>query len=260
MWNKISQVNNVLIRVAAAAILLSAVTTVSADSATNAVKAAPKPQPKVDSASTTNVAGMEVAQAVMVTVELDFGTNVTKIADALRQIDRQYQPDDKQGRTFAILDAYGGPTGDGKLHISMHVSTEKPGFGALVFHRTGQVLWKSRIVPATHEPSSSFAGKNLFILLDDGHGKPYVLDGSKVANSILDATVRDLGMPVREFWHDGEEREMTFFYSACGCPVKVMVRRVNEKTVRTKELPVIFPDDPEVVAAISQLMGWDEAP
>jgi hypothetical protein len=38
--------------------------------------------------------------------------------------------------------------------------------------------------------------------------------------------------------------------------VKVLARRVKDKTVRTKELPVIFPDDPEVVATISKLMGW----
>jgi hypothetical protein len=200
---------------------------------------------------------MEVAQAVMVTAELDFGAPPPSIADALRQIDRLSQPDDKTGRTFAILDAYGEPTADGKLHISMHVSLEKPGIGSLVFHRTGEVLWKTRIVPATHPPTSSFAGKQLFVLLDDGHGTPYVLDGSKITNSLLEATVRDTGMPVREFWPDGEERELTFFYSACGCPVKVMARRLDDKTKRTKELPVIFPDDPEVVAAISKLAGWE---
>jgi hypothetical protein len=207
---------------------------------------------------TTNLPTMEAAQAVMVTVELDFGSNMPTIAEALPQIERHYEPDDRQGRTFAILDAYGGPTPDGtKLHISMHVSTEKPGIGALVFHRTGETLWKTRIVPATQPPHSSFAGKNLFILLDDGHGKPYVLDGSQVSTSIMDASVRDVGMLVRDFWPDGEEREVTFFYSACGCPVKIMARREGEKTERTKDLPVLFPDDPQVVVAISRLMGWE---
>ena len=60
-------------------------------------------------------------------------------------------------------------------------------------------------------------------MLDDGKGKPYLLDGSHDATSILDASVRDLGIPVRDFWPDGDEREATFFYSACGCPVKAMV-------------------------------------
>jgi len=200
---------------------------------------------------------MEVAQSVMVTVELDFGAKPPSIAQALREIDRRYQPDDGQGRTFAILDAYGEPTTDGKLHISMHVSTEKPGLGALVFRRTGVSLWKTRVVPATHPPTSSFAGKNLFIMLDNEEGKSFLLEESKGATSILNAVVRDTGMPVQDFWPDAAERPVTFFYSACGCPVKVLARRVGDKTVRTKELPVIFPDDPAVAASISRLMGWD---
>jgi hypothetical protein len=40
------------------------------------------------------------------------------IAEALTQIERRYQPDDGQGRTFAALDAYGEATPDGKLHMS----------------------------------------------------------------------------------------------------------------------------------------------
>jgi hypothetical protein len=204
----------------------------------------------------TNLPTMEVAQAIMVTVELDFGSPPPTIAEALKQIERHYEPADGKGRTFAILDAYGEPMADGKLHISMHVSTEKLGVGALIFRRTGEVLWKNRIVPATHPPTSSFAGKGLFIMVDDGAGKPYVLDGSKGGTSILDAIVRDKAVPVRDFWADGEEREVTFIYSACGCPVKAMTRRVGEGTVRTKPLPVMFPDDPGIVAAISSLMGW----
>ena len=200
---------------------------------------------------------MEVAQSVMVTVELDFGAKLPGIAQALREIERRYDPDDGQGRTFAILDAYGEPTTDGKLHISMHVSAEKPGLGALVFRRTGESLWKTRIVPATHPPTSSFAGKNLFIMLDNEEGKPFLLDGSKSTTSILDVVVRDTGMPVQDFWPDGAERQVTLFYSACGCPVKVMARRVGTKTVRTRELPVIFPDDAAIASTISRLMGWD---
>ena len=84
-----------------------------------------------------------------------------------------------------------------------------------------------------------------------------MLDGSKGATSILDANVSDLNMPVRDFWQDGTERQATFFYSACGCPVEVTVLRVQDKTVRTKELPVIFPDDPVVAKTISRLMGWE---
>jgi hypothetical protein len=207
-------------------------------------------------AGKTNQPTMEVAQSVMVTVELDFGPHSPSIADALRDIERHFQPDDGVGRTFSILDAYGEPTTDGKLHISMHISSEKPGLAALVFRRTGTSLWKTRIVAATHPPSSSFAGKNLSIMVDDGHGRPQLLDGSKNPTSILDAIVRDSGVPLRDFWPDGEEREVSFFYSACGCPVKVSMQRQGEKTVRTKELPVIFPDDPAVAATIGRLVGW----
>ena len=224
------------------------------EAATNATPAAPSlPAPSADD---TNLPAMETAEAVMVTVELDFGATPPSIADALRQIERRYQPEDGRGRTFAILDAYGEPTPDNKLHISMHVSAEKPGLGALVFRRNGRTLWKTRIVPAAHPPTSSFAGKNLLIMVADERGKPYLLDGSKVSTSIMDAVVRDLSLPLRDFWPDGEEREATFFYSACGCPVKVMVRRVGDVSIRTKDLPVIFPDDPAVATTIARLMGW----
>jgi len=204
-------------------------------------------------------ATMEVAEAVMVTVELDFGEKIPSIAEALRSVDRRYQPDDGQGRTFAILDAYGEPTTDGKLHMSMHVSSEKPGRGALVFRRTGQVLWHARIRAATHPAHPAFTGQNLDIMIADGQGTDHLLDGSGVAQSILDAAVRDQGMPLRQFWPDGADRQLTFFYSACGCPVKVLCRRQGERTWRTKDLPVIFPDDPAVVAVISRLLGWGKS-
>jgi hypothetical protein len=218
---------------------------------------APVEKRELPATNQTDLPTMEVAQAVMVTAELDFGPKIPGIADALREIERRYQPEDGHGRTFAILDAYGEPTPKGKLHISMHVSTEKPGLGSLVFRRTGEVLWKTKVVPATHPPASSFAGKKLLIMVEDGKGKPWLLDGSKDATSVLDATVRDLGVPAREFWPDGEEREVTLFYSACGCPVKVMARRTGDKTVRTRELPVIFPDDRAVAITISRLMRWE---
>lgn len=202
----------------------------------------------------SGVSTMEVAEAVMVTVELDFGAKTPSIAEALRSIDRRYQPDDGQGRTFAILDVYGEPTADGKLHISMHVSSEKPGLGTLIFRPTGRELWQSRIVADTN--ASSFTGKNLTILLDDGAGKSYMVDGSANPASLMDAPLRDTPTHIREFWPDGAEREVTFIYSACGCPVKAKVRRVGERTMRTQDTPVMFPDDPAVLVVISRVMGW----
>jgi hypothetical protein len=205
------------------------------------------------SGASSELLTMETAQAVMVTAELDFGPRVPTIAEALKEIERRYQPADGIGRTFAILDAYGEPTPDGKLHMSMHVSSEKPGIGSLAFRKTGEVLWQSKIVAAKSPPSS---GKALTIFIDDGHGRSLLVDGSNGPTSILDATVKDLGVPVKTIWPDGQEREVTFVYSACGCPVKAMVKRVGDRTARTKELPVMFPDDPAAMVTISRLMRW----
>jgi len=208
----------------------------------------------VFSAVTNTVQVMEVNHAVMVTVELDFGPKVPTIAEALTRIERRYQPDDGRGRTFAILDAYGEPTPEGKLHISMHVSTEKPGIGSLVFRKTGEVLWSSRINAGTN--ANRFTGKNLLILLGDEAGHTITVDGSNDPKSILEAGIKDQKAPVSAFWPQGVEREATFLYSTCGCPVKVTAKRVGDRTVRTKELPVIFPDDPAVATLINRLMGW----
>ena len=207
------------------------------------------------SATNAEIPTMAINTAVMVTVELDFGPSVPSIAEALRQVERRSTPDDGVGRTFAVLDAYGEPTAEGKLHMSMHVSSEKPGLGALVFRRTGEVLWQSHIVK-TNSAAPTFTGKNLLILIDNGEGKTFTVDGSGHPVSILDATIKEMGIPVRIFWPDGAVREVTSIYSACGCPVKVMVKREGERTVRTKELPVMFPDDPSVVTIISRLMQW----
>ncbi|MDB6035678.1 MAG: hypothetical protein JWM16_6016 [Verrucomicrobiales bacterium] len=227
-----------------------------AQPAGSALAATPSTPASVQGQVSTNVepGTMEINHAVMVTVELDFGAQVPSIAQALQFIDRQYEPADGQGRTFAVLDAYGEPTPDGKkLHMSMHVSTEKPGVGALIFRKTGEVLWKSKIVANEAKVVSQ---KNLLILFADENGKSYTVDGSSNPASILEANLKELGVPLKSVWPDGAEREFTFIYSACGCPVKVKVKRVGERTERTKELPVMFPDDPAAVQVISTLMRW----
>lgn len=199
---------------------------------------------------------MEANQAIIVTVELDFGKKIPSISEALRFIHRIQQPADGQGRTFAIIDAYGEPSPAGKLHLSMHVSTEKPGTGALVFSRTGEVLWQSHIVPSKKPDASAFTGKNLTIYIDNGKGETFQVDGSGSPSTILEAKLKGSGQSVKSFWPDGSEREVTFIYSACGCPVKVMAKRAGNRTFRTKDQPVIFPDDPPAVAAIQKLMRW----
>ncbi len=192
----------------------------------------------------------------MVTVELDFGGKIPTIAEALRQIRRVHQPADGRGRTFSVIDAYGGPTPSGKLHLSMHVSTEKPGAGALVFSRTGEIFWQSKIEPAKKPAAPASTGKALSIYIDNGKGEPFQVDGSGNPGSIFETKLQGSRLPVNSFWPDGSEREITFIYSACGCPVKVMVKRLGERTVRTNDQPVIFPDDPAVVAVIQKLMRW----
>jgi len=202
-----------------------------------------------------DLATLEANTAVMVTVELELGVPMPSVSGALSQVERRHQPDDGTGRTFAILDAYGEPAPDGrKLHLSMHVSGEKPGMGSLVLRRTGEVLWEARILAATKP--SSFSGQDLSILIDDGAGKAVRVDGSRGPRTVLDANLQNSATLVREFWPNGAEREVTFIYSACGCPVKAMVRRNGERTVRTRELPVMFPDDPAVMQVIGRLMGW----
>ena len=190
---------------------------------------------------------MDVAKSVMVTVELDFGPKAPTIAEALTQVERRYQPDDGQGRTFAVLDAYGEPTPDGKLHMSMHLSSEKPGGGQLVFKKTGEVLWRAKI----NSTSMPIQPKNLTMMVGE-----YTVDGSTNPSSIVEARVKPGDLPVRDVWPDGQEREMTFIYSACGCPVHVQTKRAGDRTVRVKDTPVIFPDDPAAVALITRFMRW----
>jgi hypothetical protein len=202
-------------------------------------------------------APLEVAKAVMVTVELDFGPTVPTIAEALTQVERRSKPADSAGRTFSVLDAYGERTADGKLHMSMHVSSEQPGHAALVFKKTGEVLWETEIIKGTNALAANFTNRGLVILIENAAGQAVTVDGSNNPRSVLDAKVKEMGIPVSAMWTEGAEREVTFLYSACGCPVKVKAMRVGDKTVRPRPLPVIFPDDPAVVNIIKRLMRWD---
>lgn len=194
---------------------------------------------------------MNVAQAVMVTQEFDFGGTNPTLAQAVSQIERSYKPDDGVGRTFAILDAYGDATPDGKLRVSMHVSSEKSGMAELKFK--GQSIWRARIGNPGDPPAGQ---KNLMIYVADGAGGNHVLDGGRGGGNALDVFLQNSQKKLRDVWPDGAEREVTFVYSACGCPVKVMVRRVGERTERVKDTPVIFPDDPAAVTMITGLMKW----
>lgn len=93
-------------------------------------------------------------------------------------------------------------------------------------------------------------------MLDNGKGTNYTVDGSTNPVSVIEATVKPGNLPVKDIWPDGQERELTFIYSACGCPVHVLAKRAGDRTVRVKDTPVIFPDDPAAVTVIARLMKW----
>lgn len=212
---------------------------------------------KISQASTSSLPVVEVAQSLMSAVELDFGAQPPSVRDALKEIERYHQPDSGQGRTFAVLDADGFVAPNGKLRLQMHLSMERPGLGSLVFKRTGEVLWKSRIVASTNGPPKP---RQLAIYMANTAGQSFLLDGSKGPRPVLDLPINATTSTVRDLWPDGAEHEFTFVFSVCGCPVKAKVRRAGETTARTSELPVMFPDDPEALRVIHQVMGWPVAP
>ena len=94
------------------------------------------------------------------------------------------------------------------------------------------------------------------ILFDNGEGKTFMVDGSTGAASILEAPLKETSFIVAQAWPDGASHELSFIYSACGCPIKVLCRREGNRTVRANAGQVIFPDDPAVVQVINALMGW----
>ena len=216
--------------------------------------AVPSPTPAPATTLAPEVNSMPINTATIVTVEIDIGSPPLTVATAMSVLERRHEPDDHQGRTFAILDAYGEPITDAKkLHISMHVSAEKAGLGSLVDRRNGQVLWTAAIVPSKDVKS---AKQDLTILVDNGSGKQLMVDGSTSPRTIMDAVIREGAVPMRQYWPDGEEREVSFIYSTCGCPVKTRVRRTGDTTVHIEDGHVMFPDDPAALQFIRRLMGW----
>lgn len=207
-------------------------------------------------ANTNGIATLETAQSVVVTHDLDVGPGVTTLAEVMRDIERHHKPDDGAGRTFAILEAFNGAIQpDGKMRVSLRISTEKHGLGAITYRRSAEPLWKCRITPATQKPA--FTGGSLTIYFDVGDGKQFIVDGSTGPSSILTATLKEPGVQIGQIWPEGEVREMTFIYSACGCPIKVKCRREGDRTVRTEQASqVIFPDDRAAVQVINNLMRW----
>ena len=200
---------------------------------------------------------MILQESVMVTIEENFGSDVKKIADALQKIERKYEPFDKQGRTFAILDAYGNKMPDGRMHISMHISSEKAGVGQLVLKTTGKVIWDCRIYPKK-DGSKVAAEKQLMIYIerDNEKDKFYTVNGSGNPASIFDCKLDETKQPVNDYWKNNTVKEFIFIYSACGCPVHVKFLRMGFKSIFQSGDNVIFPDDPGVLSVLHKLMAW----
>src|SRR5882672_8799950 len=57
--------------------------------------------PNATASTNATLPSSEVAQAIMVTVELDFGGKIPSIKEALSDIERRHEPEDRRGRTFA---------------------------------------------------------------------------------------------------------------------------------------------------------------
>jgi hypothetical protein len=200
---------------------------------------------------------MMLQESVMVTIEENFGPEVKTIADALQKIERKYEPFDKQGRTFAILDAYGNKLPDGRMHISMHISSEKAGGAQLVMKTTGKVIWNCTIYPKK-DGTKIAAEKQLMIYIERENEKDkyYTVNGSGNPASIFDCTLDETKQPLNDYWKNNTVKEFIFIYSACGCPVHVKFLRMGFKSIFQSGDNVIFPDDPGVLSVLHKLMAW----
>ena len=211
-----------------------------------------EPQPKT----------METGKPVVVQFGIAFDQRVPTVAQVLTQIERRHAPDDGEGRTFAVLDADGWSTPDGQLHLELRISSEEPGLGSLVYRPTGQVLWSTRVVGPPVKPP-----EDLTLSIEDEKGQPATVDGSTDPPTVIAAKIRETGVPVKQMWPVGAERHIGFRFSACGCYVEVRAKREGDRlvrlpttrkdgSVRPADLPVIFPDDPDVAAIVNRLMQW----
>jgi hypothetical protein len=201
---------------------------------------------------------MEANQSVVVVKDLGFGRQPPSLEAVLKELERRSQAEGGQGRTFAILEAFTQTDPiTTNLNLCLRISSERPGIGEIIYNHAGKAvsLWKSRITPPTHK--TGFTGGELRIHFDTGDGKSFTVDGSMNPTTIFDAMLKEPGVPVAQAWPEGEVRDLSFIYSACGCPIHVKCLRKGERTVRPEMgSQVIFPDDPAAMQVINRLMGW----
>jgi hypothetical protein len=199
---------------------------------------------------------MMVQESLMVTIEEHFGPGVESIADALARIERKYMAYDKQGRTFAILDAFGNKMPDGRMHISMHISAEKAGYAELVISTTGKVIWSCSIHPRRDGTRTAGTKQlNIYIERENEKDKYYTVDGSGNPATIFNCRLDETKESVNDYWKNNTVKEFIFIYSACGCPVHAKFLRQGNRSVFQSGDAVIFPDDSEVLVMLRKLMA-----
>jgi hypothetical protein len=146
---------------------------------------------------------------------------------------------------------------DGRMHISMHISSEKAG-GAQLIHKTlRKVLWNCRILPKK-DGTKIAAEKQLMIYIERENEKDkyFTVDGSGNPATIYDCKLDETKQSLNDYWKNNTVKEFIFIYSACGCPVHVKFLRMGFKSIFQSGDNVIFPDDPAVLSVLHKLMAW----
>ncbi len=202
---------------------------------------------------------MDIEESVMVTIEENFGPGVNTIEAALNLVERKYQPYDNVGRTFAILDAFGEKMPDGKIHLSMHISSEKAGFGQLILKTNKKKVWNCKILRKKTDGRKEAKPKALTIYVEQtgaDKGKYLTADGSTNPADIFVCKIKENGKVIGDYWKDGSVLEFIFIYSACGCPVHAKFMRHGNRSVIQNNNSVIFPDDPGIIPILRNLMKY----
>ena len=127
--------------------------------------------------------------------------------------------------------------------MSMHVGSE-PGLGSLIFKRTGEVLWTSKIV--RRSVKHAFTGKDLTIYFDDRMQRLLTVDGTNHPISIFQAGVekahlQDVARP------DANSPSLQRVWLS----VKVMIKTGWRPHGASPGSPVIFPDDPPCQSSLA---------
>ncbi len=201
---------------------------------------------------------MDIEESVMVNIEENFGPGINTVAQALNLIERKYTPFDNVGRTFAILEVKGEKMKDGKMRLSIFLSSEKVGRGQLILKTNKKILWNCKFLPKD-DGKKATGTKALTIYVEQtgvDKGKYLTADGSTNPADIFVCKIKENGKIIGDYWKDGSVLEFIFIYSACGCPVHVKFVRYGNRCILQNTSNVFFPDDPEVITILRNLMKY----